>query len=123
TVMMVMRRKMPTVSVFLSTVRLTTACCVATRGWVEKTLGQRTSEIDQRVGAVDTERRQDAARIDQQGRRLEGVEVSVREGSERVDAAGKAALDARLRADEVDGRLTRLWDRRNLRNLAESITV
>jgi outer membrane protein OmpA-like peptidoglycan-associated protein len=108
--------------------------CVATRDWVQQTLGQRTSEIDQRVSAVDADRRQDTARIDQQvregGRRLEGVEVSVRESRQRLDGLGedvsvanKAALDARLRADEVDSRLTRLWDRRNARSLSESVTV
>ena len=118
-----MRGRITSMAVLLPGVMLIAAGCVATRGWVEKTVGQRASEIDQRVSAVDSERRQDA-------RRLEGVEVSVREGSQRLEGMGqevttanKTALDARLRADEVDGRLTRLWDRRNVRNLAESVTV
>ena len=50
-----MRGKMATVVVLLPGVMLITAGCVATRSWVEKTLGQRTSEIDQRVSAVDTD--------------------------------------------------------------------
>jgi outer membrane protein OmpA-like peptidoglycan-associated protein len=122
------------IGVLLPAVVLVATGCVATRDWVQQTLGQRTSEIDRRVSAVDTERRQETARIDQQvrdgARRLEGVEVSVREGRQRLDglgddvhAASKAALDARLRADEVDGRLTRLWDRRNLRSLSDSLSV
>jgi outer membrane protein OmpA-like peptidoglycan-associated protein len=132
------------IGVLLVSVSMVTAGCVATRDWVQQTLGQRASEIDQRVSTVDTERRQDAARVDRQGqrldgmetsvrdgaRRLEGVEVSVREGSRRLESVGqeastanKAALDARLKADEVDGRLTRLWDRRNVRNLSDSVSV
>ena len=122
------------IGVLLASVSMVTAGCVATRDWVQQTLGQRASEIDQRVSTVDTERRQDAARLEtsvrQGAQRLEGVEVSVREGSQRLEsvgqeasAANKAALDARLKADEVDGRLTRLWDRRNVRNLSDSVTV
>ena len=122
------------IGVLLPSVLVMATGCVATRGWVQQTLGQKASEIDQRVSTVDNERKQEAARIDQQvrdgARRLEGVEVSVREGGQKLDTLGqdvtvanKAALDARLRADEVDGRHTRLWDRRNVRNLSESLTV
>jgi outer membrane protein OmpA-like peptidoglycan-associated protein len=139
-----MRGRSTSIAVLLPGVLLIATGCVATRGWVQETVGQRAAEIDQRVSTVDTERRQDATRIAQQGqrlegvetsvrdgsRRLEGVEVSVREGSQRLEgigqeanAANKAALDARLRADEVDGRLTRLWDRRNVRNLSDSVAV
>lgn len=136
-----MRGRSTSITVLLPGVLLIATGCVATRGWVNETLGQRASEIDQRVAAVDSERRQDAARAGQRidgvessvrqgAQRLEGVEVSVRESSARLDsvgqeagAANKAALDARLKADEVDGRLTKLWDRRNVRNLSESTTV
>jgi len=122
------------IGVLLPSVLVMATGCVATRGWVQQTLGQKASEIDQRVSTVDNERKQEAARIDQQvrdgARRLEGVEVSVREGGQKLDTLGqdvtvanKAAMDARLRADEVDGRLTRLWDRRNVRNLSDSLAV
>jgi outer membrane protein OmpA-like peptidoglycan-associated protein len=118
--------------------------CIATRSWVEETVGKRTTEVDQRVSTVDSERRQDAQRIDQQmervdkqGQRLEGVEVSVRDGSQRLDGLGRqvqgmegtvteaseTAKGARARADEVDGRLTRLWDNRHARKLADSVSV
>ena len=76
------------IGVLIPVVLLTANGCVATRSWVQETVGKRTTEIDQRVSTVDTERRQDAARIDQHGQkidqqvqRLDGVEVSVREGS------------------------------------------
>ena len=111
--------------------------CVATRTWVEETVGKRTTavdqratEIDQRVTAVDKERRQDAGRIDQQtqrveqqGERLDGLgrQVQGLEGS--VGAVSETAKGAKTRADEVDARLTRLWDNRNVRKLADSVTV
>ena len=111
--------------------------CVATRNWVEETVGKRTTavdqraaEIDQRVTAVDKERRQDAGRIDQQtqrveqqGERLDGLgrQVQGLEGS--VGAVSETAKGAKTRADDVDARLTRLWDTRNARKLADSVTV
>lgn len=97
-----MQRIITGFGVGLPFVLLTVTGCVATRGWV-----------DERVSAVDQQRRQDVA---EQGRRMDGVEVSVREGHE-------IAKGARTRADEVDARLTRLWDKRNARNLSDSVTV
>ena len=132
------------IGVLIPVVLLTANGCVATRSWVQETVGKRTTEIDQRVSTVDTERRQDAARIDQHGQkidqqvqRLDGVEVSVREGSQRLDGVGRqvqglegsvneaseTAKGARTKADEVDGRLTRLWDNRNVRKLSDSVNV
>jgi outer membrane protein OmpA-like peptidoglycan-associated protein len=139
-----MRRVINGIALVLPAVLLTASGCVATRNWVQETVGKRTAEIDQRVATVDTERRQDSARLDQQGQRveqqgqrLEGVEVSVREGSQRVEGLGQevqglgssvteakeTAKGAQTRADEVDGRLTRLWDKRNARSLSEALTV
>lgn len=130
-------RMMIGIGVILPAVLLTASGCVATRSWVQETIGKRTIEIDERLSGVDTERRQDATRISQQGQRLDGVEVSVREGAQRLDAVGQqvqglegsvsdvreTAKGARARADEVDSRLTRLWDKRNARSLADSLTV
>lgn len=129
------------IGVLVPAVLLTANGCVATRSWVQETVGKRTTEIDQRVSAVDTERREESARmgqkVDQQVQRLDGVEVSVREGSQRLDGIGRqvqglegsvgeaseTAKGARARADEVDGRLTRLWDNRNVRKLSETVNV
>ena len=125
------------IGVLVPAVLLTANGCVATRSWVQETVGKRTTEIDQRVSAVDTERRQDAARIDREVQRLDGVEVSVREGSQRLEGVGRqvqglegsvneareTAKGARARADEVDGRLTRLWDNRNVRKLSDTVNV
>ena len=136
------------IGVLVPAVLLTASGCVATRNWVQETVGKRATEIDQRVSTVDTERRQDAARLDQrteqhsqkieqQVQRLDGVEVSVRDGSQRLDGIGRqvqglegsvgeaseTAKGARVRADEVDGRLTRLWDNRNVRKLSDTVNV
>ena len=139
-----MRRVLYGFGITLPALLLATGGCIATRGWVEETVGKRTTEVDQRVATVDSERRQDSARInqqgervDQQGKRLDGVEVSVREDSQRIDGLGRqvqgmegnvseaneTAKGARARADEVDGRLTRLWDGRHVRKVADSVNV
>ena len=132
-----MRRIVKGIGVLIPAVLLTATGCVATRSWVQETVGKRATEIDQRVTTVDTERRQDSARIDTQVQRLDGVEVSVRDGSQRLDGIGRhlqglegsvgevgeTAKGARTKADEVDGRLTRLWDNRNVRKLSDTVNV
>ena len=139
-----MRRVVNGIALVLPVVLLTANGCVATRNWVKETVGKRADEIDQRVSTVDSERRQDSVRLDQQGQRLEqqaqrveGVEVSVREGSQRLQGLGQqvqglegsvsdakeTARGAQARAEEVDGRLTRLWDKRHARSLSDSLTV
>ena len=104
--------------------------CVATRTWVEETVGKRTTDIDQRVVTIDKERRQDSGRIDQQGQRVDehgqridglGRQVQGLEGS--VGQAADAAKGAHTRADAVDARLTRLWDNRHVRKVADTMTV
>ncbi len=122
-----MRRIVRGIGVLVPAVLLTATGCVATRSWVEETVGKRQTETDQRVTSVDAERRQDASR---QTQRLDGVEVSVREGSQRLEGIGKqvqglegSVADARTRADEVDGRLTRLWDNRYVRRLSDTVNV
>ena len=84
-----MRRIVKGIGVLVPAVLLTATGCVATRNWVQETVGKRATEIDQRVTTVDTERRQDASRIDKQTQRLDGVEVSVRDGSQRLEGIGK----------------------------------
>ena len=79
-----MRRIIKGIGVLVPAVLLTATGCVATRSWVQETVGKRATDIDQRVTTVDAERRQDSARIDTQTKRLDGVEVSVRDGSQRL---------------------------------------
>ena len=125
----------------LPAVLLTVSGCVATRDWVNETVGKRATEIDQRVTTVDGERRQDAARIDgkvqQHVQRLDGVETQVKDGAQRmegmgskiqgletsVNEAGETAKGAKTRAEDTDSRLIRLWDKRNTRAPVESSHV
>jgi len=129
------------IGMILPVVLVTASGCVATRDWVNETVGKRTVEIDQRVTTVDSERRQDAARIDgkvtQHVQRLDGVEANVKEGAQRLDGMGskvqgletsvneasETAKSAKTRAEDTDARLTKLWDKRNARAPIESLHV
>jgi len=134
-------RQMVGIVMILPLVLFTASGCVATRDWVNETVGKRATEIDQRVTTVDGERRQDAARIDgkvqQQVQRLEGVEAHVKDGAQRMEGMGskiqgletsvneasETAKGAKTRAEDTDFRLTKLWDKRNARAPVESLHV
>ena len=120
-----MRAVMQAVLVVPAMALLLTGC--ATKDWVKELVGQREAEIDQRVGtrvgSVETrlgEESQRVTRVEGQvgetTQRLNGVETQVGQVSETAKAA-------RVRADEVDGRLTRLWSSRNKRSLVETVHV
>jgi outer membrane protein OmpA-like peptidoglycan-associated protein len=55
--------------------------------------------------------------------RVTGVETKVGEVGETAKQAQTKADAAFTRADEVDGRLTRLWSNRNKRQLVETVHV
>lgn len=105
------------IGLMLPAVLMSASGCVATRDWVRETVGRRTNEIDQRVTAVDEQRKQDAV---QHRQYVEGVESRL---NTKVDGVEQLAKGAGARADEVDARLTRLWQKRNVRDLADSVTV
>ena len=99
----------------------------ATKDWVKDLVGKREAEIDQRVGtrvgAVETNMGEESQRvtrvegqIGETTQRLNGVEAQAGQASETAKAA-------RVRADEVDTRLTRLWTSRNKRSLVETVHV
>jgi outer membrane protein OmpA-like peptidoglycan-associated protein len=129
------------IGVILPAVLLTANGCVATRDWVNESVGKRATEIDQRVTTVDGARRQDSARIDgqvqQQVQRLDGVEAHVKDGAQRIEGLGgkiqgletsvneasETAKGAKTRAEDVDSRLTKLWDKRHARAPVESLHV
>jgi outer membrane protein OmpA-like peptidoglycan-associated protein len=85
----------------------------ATKDWVNKLVGQKEAEIDQRVGtrvgAVES-------RVGEQGQRINEVGENVTQVRTRADAAYS-------RADEVNDRLSRLWNGRHKRQLVETIHV
>jgi len=109
----------------------------ATRNWVREEVAKSSGPIDQRVTTVE-------GRAGQTDQRIGQVEGKVTEGSQRMDTfdgrvksmegsineTGEVARGARGRADaaytkaeETDGRVTRLWDKRRSRNVVESVQV
>lgn len=96
-------------SVPLVVAAVATTGCVATKGWVNETLGKTQTQIDQRLAGVDG--------------RIGGVEGGVREVGDATRQAQTRADAAYGRADEVNSRLTRLWTGRNKRNVVETLHV
>lgn len=95
----------------------------ATKDWVQEFIGKKEADIDQRMG-------QQAQRVEGMGFRLQGLESSVGQVGEvakgargRADEAYGKADAAFTRAEEVDGRLTRLWGNRHARQPVETLHV
>jgi outer membrane protein OmpA-like peptidoglycan-associated protein len=102
----------------------------ATKNFVREMVGKSEQEMEQRVGTVNErvvtvegrlgEESQRVARVEGQ---LTGVETKVGQVGEQAKAAQTRADAAFGRADEVDSRLTRLWNNRNKRQLVETVHV
>jgi outer membrane protein OmpA-like peptidoglycan-associated protein len=121
------------IALFLVALAVVASGC-ATKDWVTKVVGKERVETDQKVEQVEQRVGQVDARVADEGRRLEG---RIGEESKRIDTVGtqvKAVEDtaatargeavaARTRADEVDGRVTRLWAARHKRTVVESVPV
>ena len=109
----------------------------ATKNWVRDMVGQREAEIDQRVGKVGErvgtvegrvgEETQRITRVEGQlgetTQRLGGVETKVGEVGEVAKQAHTRADAAVTKAEETDGRLTRLWSNRHKRQTVETVHV
>jgi outer membrane protein OmpA-like peptidoglycan-associated protein len=109
----------------------------ATKNWVREMVGQREAEIDQRVGKVGDrvgtvegrvgEEAQRITRVEGQlgetTQRLSGVETKVGEVGEQAKQAHTRADAAFTKAEETDGRLTRLWSNRYNRQVVETVHV
>ena len=116
----------------------------ATKDFVKETTAKQRAEVDQRIDKVEGQVTEGAqrvgtveTRVTEQGQRVEavGARVGTLEGSvgevgnvargsqERANSAMAKADGAMTKADEVDGRLTRLWNNRNARNLVETAEV
>jgi outer membrane protein OmpA-like peptidoglycan-associated protein len=109
----------------------------ATRGWVQDQMGQQRSEMDQRITTVETKVGDDGRRIGtvegrvtEQGQTVQGMgtrmgtlETSVGDAATAARGAGDRADSALARANEVDGRLTRLWNSRDQRTLVDTMEV
>jgi outer membrane protein OmpA-like peptidoglycan-associated protein len=109
----------------------------ATKGWVQEQLGQQRTQVDQRFATVETKVNEDAqriggveARVTEQGQAAQSMgtrmgvfETNVGEANTLARGAGERADGAMARANEVDGRLTRLWNSRDQRNLVEAVEI
>jgi outer membrane protein OmpA-like peptidoglycan-associated protein len=102
----------------------------ATKNWVREMVGQREAEIDQRVGKVGDRVGTVEGRVGEEAQRVtrvEGqlgtIEKQVGEVSEQAKQAHGRADAAFSKAEETDGRLTRLWSNRHKRQVVETIHV
>jgi outer membrane protein OmpA-like peptidoglycan-associated protein len=123
----------------------------ASRGWVREFVGQKETQIDQRIGKVE-------GQVTQEGQRITGVEnqvskvetqvgnveaqvgkveSQVTEQVQRVEGMGfrvvaleksmadvnETAKGAMAKAEGVDARLTRLWNNRYRRNVVDTVSI
>jgi outer membrane protein OmpA-like peptidoglycan-associated protein len=99
----------------------------ATKNWVREMVGQREAEIDQRVGtkvgAVEGRMNEEAQRVTRVEGQLGTIEKQVGEVGEQAKQAHTRADAAFTKAEETDGRLTRLWTNRHKRQIVETIHV
>lgn len=109
----------------------------ATKDWVREVVGQREAEINQRVGSVGDRVGTVEGRVGEEAQRITRVEGQLGETSQRlgtvetrVGEVGEQAKQAHTRADaaytkaeETDGRLTRLWNNRHKRQVVETVHV
>jgi outer membrane protein OmpA-like peptidoglycan-associated protein len=109
----------------------------ATKGWVKEQMSQQKTEVDSRFTSVETQAGEEGkrigsveARVTEQGQavqsmgtRVGGLETSVDEATTLARGADQRANGAMARANEVDGRLTRLWNGRDQRNLVETMEI
>jgi outer membrane protein OmpA-like peptidoglycan-associated protein len=102
-------RRIVTWSAPLVLAAVATTGCVATKDWVNETLGKRQTQIDQRFTTVDG--------------RIVGVEGGLKEVGDASRQAQGRADAAYGRADEVNTRLTRLWTGRHTRTVVETTHV
>jgi outer membrane protein OmpA-like peptidoglycan-associated protein len=122
-------RGVMTVVVVPAAVALLASGC-ATKNFVREMVGKSETEMDQRVGKVNERVVTVEGRIGEESQRvtkvegqLAGVETKVGQVGEQAKAAQTRADAAFGRADEVDGRLTRLWSNRHKRQLVETMHV
>lgn len=109
------------VIVLIGVVALTTGC--ATKKWVREVVGQKEVEVDQKFARADADTRQQASRIVEHADRISGLGTKV-DGLERsVGDVSDRANTALSKVDETDKRLTRLWSQRHTRQQVETAAV
>jgi len=100
-------------------------------------MGQQKTETDQRIGQVEARVGDEAkrvgsveARVSEQGQAVQGMstrmgslETATGDAASAAKGAGERADSALARANEVDSRLTRLWNSRDQRTLVDTVEV
>ncbi len=109
-----MRRMAGGMIVVSVTLVLVAGC--ATRDWVRDLVGKKEVDFDQRIG-------EQSKRVESMGARLTTVETGLGQTGEVARGARERADAAHARADEVNTRLSRLWDSRYKRDLVEALQV
>jgi peptidoglycan-associated lipoprotein len=115
-------RGVMTVVVVPAAVALLASGC-ATKNFVREMVGKSETEMDQRVGKVNERVVTVEGRLGEESQRVTKVEGQLGQVGEQAKAAQTRADAAFGRADEVDGRLTRLWSNRHKRQLVETMHV
>jgi outer membrane protein OmpA-like peptidoglycan-associated protein len=109
----------------------------ATKRWVNELVGKERVQTDTRVAKVEQQVGEEGqrvtaldGRVGQESRRVDAVSEQVKGVGETADAARTLATGAQQRADqafnkadETDGRLTRLWANRHKRSIVETTNV
>ena len=138
-----MRERVRVAVLLTAVVFLSSAC--ATRGWVREAMGKQETEIGQRINLVDGRVSEESQRVGQRiegvdsrvntvdgrvseesqkvGQRFEGMDSRVNTVEGSASAAGDLARGAKVKADEVDGRLTRLWGNRYNQKVSDTFDV
>lgn len=119
-------RQMLRIGVLMPALLILLAGC-ATKDWVRELLGKKEADIEQRVVTAEGRVNQ---RVEGMGFRVQSLETSVGEvgqvaksARERSEEAFGRADAAFARAEQVDQRLTRLWNNRHARDLVETLHV
>jgi outer membrane protein OmpA-like peptidoglycan-associated protein len=144
-----MRRRLSIPGLVLGATALVAGC--ATKGFVRETVQSSEAKLTQDVGRLESDLGKERSRLTDVSTQVTEVRTTATEAGQRAGqaaesagqamtaaeaAAGKAG-QAQARADEAagqagaalakaeatDGRLTRLWDSRHKRTLAESVVV
>jgi outer membrane protein OmpA-like peptidoglycan-associated protein len=116
----------------------------ASKGWVREHVGQKETQLGQRIGQVETQVTHEGQRINtvetqvskvetqvgkvetqatEQAQRVEGMGFRVTGLEKSVADASESAKGAMAKAEGVDARLTRLWGNRYRRNVVDSVNV
>lgn len=114
----------------LAPIALLLAAGCASQDWVREFWGTKEGEISQRFDRVEGRANEQAQRVDGVQERVQNLDSSVKDvGAVAKGAQGQAeaamgrANAAFTKAEDVDGRLTRLWANRRARSVAEAVQV